>query len=347
MDRGHAVSAIDELLISRQPIHLGGMADPFIPAEEGLGVTRETLRILSQHDYPTVISTKGVSLVDNGTLETLRAGRFFVAVSMTSISAPTTRIIEPGVPDPDRLLEGLRRLSEAGVPTACRIQPLIPGRESDAEELIDACGEMGVRHISVEHLKLPIEAGWDGGDRLRAAYGVDYVDHYRRQGARRVGREWILPLRDRLPALIRLRRRTHFRGMTFGAADNDLLPLSDGGCCCSGADLLEGFGGYHRYTYTEAVRRALSQAGRVSIDLLDDVATPSRSVRMHVNSRPRAKAGPEASGIKDFVRANWNGAANGFSPGSLFGVEPTGTVDDHGFAIYKVADELVQLQAAD
>src|SRR5207302_9794573 len=52
-------SVVSQFLAKRQPIHFGGMSDPFPPVEAKIRVSLRILEILADHGYPTVISTKG------------------------------------------------------------------------------------------------------------------------------------------------------------------------------------------------------------------------------------------------------------------------------------------------
>ncbi len=340
--RGQQNSVIDELLAQRQPIHLGGMSDPFPPAELRLHATLSLLNILADYSYPTVISTKSDLFARDEYLRVLTRGNFVIQVSLSSRDDRLIRQVDLRTAGPKRLLEALKIAADSGIVTACRIQPLLPSREEDAKDLIPALASVGVRHVAAEHLKLPIETSWRGTAALSALLGVDLSEAYRARGSR-VGREWVLPIEDRLNRILELRGLAHDAGLTFGAADNDLLLLSDGQCCCSGVDIHAGFSGFFRGTYTAAARKAVRN-GRMTWDLMEQEWTPSRSIQRYVNSRSRL-AGTRGRMI-DYLRANWSGRANGNSPSTFYGVEPEGEPDDHGRKAYSVSPELKRLLAA-
>jgi DNA repair photolyase len=334
-------SAVDELLAQRQPIHLGGMTDPFPPAEHESDVTLRVLAVLAEFNYPTVISTKGATALRDQHIELLRQGSFVVQISLSSLNQRLLRELDAGTPSPEDRIECLRRLHEAGISTACRIQPVIPTREKDVLEVITACADARVSHVAVEHLKLPIERRWPGTRQMSRALGVDIADFFISRRARRVGREWVLPVEDRLPRMVAWREAVHDKGLTFGAADNDLLLLSDGGCCCSGIDLMDReFSSFFRFTYTEAVRRG-AERNQISASLLDDVWRPIRSVNQYVNSRSRIDE--HGSGVTEYLNRGWNGAPNGSSPVSLYGVVPSGSFDRNGKRVYQLVPEVREL----
>lgn len=336
-------SALGELVAHRQPIHFGGMSDPFPALEQKLGATRKLLELLAERDYPTVISTKGTLVAEEGYLSVLQRGDFAVQFSFSTTDPDLARDIDVGAPPPRRRMEAMATLIEAGVPVAVRLQPLIPGREEEARDFIDELAALGISHIGVEHLKLPVE-GWVGTTRLGNALAEDLRRRYASGNAVRHGREWILPVATRLPTVLELRARAHEHGMSFGAADTDLLPLSDGSWCCSGADtLLRGGGVGFQTNYLGAVRRA-SDDGYVTYAAIEDSWAPSRSIAMMVNSNSRlAPRNGRGAGVRDYIRANWNGRANGCSPAMFHGVNSTGEHDDQGMQVYRLSDELRRL----
>jgi DNA repair photolyase len=341
---GRVASVIDEFLSRRQPIHLGGMSDPFPPIESSLGIARRILRVLADHKYPTVISTKSALVAQDDYLELLSEGRFMVQFSISSLNDEIMRRIDIGAPSPTDRLRAMRQLSNAGIPTSCRIQPILPSMERDAHEMVSALAEAGARHVGAEHLKVPIESSWPGTKLLATALGGSALHAYRESG-RRVGREWVLPVEKRIDTILELRDATHRLGMTFGAADNDLLPISDGNCCCSGADFIDGFSEYFSFNYAEAVRRT-DPLDRMSFGVLKDPWCPTMTMARFMNSRSRIiKSDGLGGGIREYVKRNWNGSPNGASPLSFKGVHATGGLDTEGFMEYTLDGELRKLMS--
>lgn len=335
--RGHLASAVDEFLARGQPLHIGGMSDPFPPVERNLGVTLAILNVLADHGYPAIISTKSDLFAEDPYLAVLTRGPFIVQVSLSSLDAQLLDAVDLGAPSPARRLAAVQRAAAAGVVTTLRIQPLLPGRATDAAEVIAAGAAAGVRHVAVEHLKLPIERGWWGRDRLAAALGDDALRPFADRGSRR-GREWILPVEDRLPVQLRLRELARRHRLSFAAADTDLLWLSAGTCCCSGADAFPGFADHFRCNYTEAIRRAVA-TGNVSIASIRDEWRPAGTISRFVNSHSRLQARDgRGAGMFSYLEANWNGSANGNSPQMYYGVVDSGERDADGFRIYRLSE---------
>lgn len=341
--RGRGNGALDELLANRQPIHFGGMSDPFSALERRHGASLEVLRVLAEHRHPTIISTKSDMLAEDQYLDVLKRGLFIVQISLSSMDATLISRVDRGTPGPQRLMRMLNILGQEGIPTSCRIQPLLPTQEKHAWDVISSCAQAGVRHVAVEHLKLGLERGWPGTEELGHALKLDLFEYFVQRGSKRIGREWVLGAESRVETVLNLRDATWRQGMTFGAADTDLLLLSDGGCCCSGADLVPGFENYFKFNFLEAARKGLP-SGRMTIDSLNGQWVPSGSIAEHVNSHSRLPgAGGVGASIKQYIASAWNGAPNGAHPTALHGVVDTGEVDESGYTVYRILDEWREL----
>lgn len=341
---GLVKSALDEFLRERTPLHIGGMTDPLSSLEARTGTTLRLLQILSKYQYPAILSTKSDLFATNPYLDAMSAGPFVLQCSISSLDDDLLASVDCGTPGPTRILAAAAKAIDRGVPVAFRIQPLLPGREDDAYQIIEAAAAAGVFHVGVEHLKLPLESQWSGTQLLSDRLGIDLVDYYREKGATRVGREWILPHAFRLPRMLELRDVVHQGDMSFGAADTDLLPIGDGGCCCSGVDLLDDWDGYHfTHNYAEAIRRADDQ-GIVTYGSIEDEWIPSGSIARWVNSNSRLRSNPVTGGgapMRDYIVRNWAGSPNGPAPGGFVGVTRTDELDDKGRPVYQVAPEIL------
>ncbi len=324
-------SVVDELLERRQPIHLGGMSDPLMPQEREQQVTLRVLRILAEHRYPAVISTKGILFQTAEYLDVLQHGNFLLQMSFSTLDAHLASALERGVPSPDDRLAALEVAASAGVPVAIRHQPVVPDREHEIGQMVAAASTAGARHYAIEFLKLGLEQRQRKSALLSHLADFDLVaDDF----AHRVGREWILNARYRLPWVLQARSQSHKAGLTFGAADTDLLPLSDGDVCCSGADIhLAEPGATFRHNYLTAIRAARN--GVTDYSKIQGEWAPRRSVARFINSRSRI-AGSSGAGIGDYVLRNWNGRANGPSPEMFHGVTRLEEPDSHGLARYSV-----------
>ncbi|KQU89466.1 hypothetical protein ASD00_26795 [Ensifer sp. Root31] len=326
---------IDEMLSARIPIHFGGMSDPFNPLEHEMQTTFQMLEILERFEYPTVISTKSDTCAEKKYLDLLKQPNFVVQISLSSHRDELVERIDVGAPNATRRLETIRALADSGAIASCRIQPVLPTKEGDVFELIDRLAEVGAKHVSIEHLKLAVEPKHHA--RLSSALGLDVRSYFDEAGSKRIGREWILPIRSRVERQLEYRRRTHQNKMFFGAADSDLLHLSDGSSCCSGVDLL-GLVSRFTFTFTQAVRSAKNL--RVEFSSIAGEWRPQKSIARYVNSKSRL--GPSA-GIDAYIREAWNGLTHGASPAMYYGVHPTDEYDSAGCRVYMLDPSVAQL----
>jgi DNA repair photolyase len=120
-------------------VALGTATDPYQAAEGRYRLTRRSLAALVDQPMPLSIVTKSAMIVrDVDLLARLsRATAVRVYFSIGSVDPDVARRAEPLAPPPERRLEGLRRLREAGIPAGVLLAPILPGL-SDTEESIEA-----------------------------------------------------------------------------------------------------------------------------------------------------------------------------------------------------------------
>jgi DNA repair photolyase len=122
---------------TREEVHLGTATDPYQPAEGSYKISRQILEVLIAARTPVDIVTRSTMVVrDVDLLTRLTAGPgALVCFSIATMDAAVAREIEPDVPPPVRRLEALRALSQAGVPVAVLLAPVIPGITDHPKQL--------------------------------------------------------------------------------------------------------------------------------------------------------------------------------------------------------------------
>ncbi|MDP6341941.1 MAG: PA0069 family radical SAM protein [Alphaproteobacteria bacterium] len=143
-----------------QPIALGTNTDPYQPTEKRLRVTREILKVLAACDHPLSIVTKS-NLVcrDIDILAPMAArGLAKVAISVTSLDRALARRMEPRAATPERRLSALAALSQADIPTAVMVAPVIPAlNDMEIEAILGRAAAAGARGAGYILLRLPLE----------------------------------------------------------------------------------------------------------------------------------------------------------------------------------------------
>ncbi|MDB5446853.1 MAG: Radical domain protein [Phenylobacterium sp.] len=141
-------------------IHIGGDTDPYQPDEKWLRVTREVIETLQRFRHPFSIITKSALILRD--LDVLgemgRAGLARAAVSITSLDRKLARSMEPRAATPERRLDAVRRLTEAGCPTTVMFAPSIPAlNDHEMEAVLQRAAEAGAVTAGYVALRLPLE----------------------------------------------------------------------------------------------------------------------------------------------------------------------------------------------
>ncbi|KIN64936.1 Radical SAM domain protein [Sulfitobacter noctilucicola] len=142
------------------PIAIGTNTDPYQPIEKKHEIMRECLKVLADTGHPVAIVTKG-SLIERD-IDILapmaQRGLVRVGISVTTLDATLSRLMEPRAPAPARRLGVIRRLSQAGIPVRVMASPMIPAlTDPELEAILGAGRDAGARTASWIMLRLPQE----------------------------------------------------------------------------------------------------------------------------------------------------------------------------------------------
>jgi DNA repair photolyase len=167
-----------------QVVSLSGNTDCYQPAERQLQLTRRCLEIFSEFRNPVGVITKSALVArDADVLSMLAAeGAVHVFLSITSLDAELARRMEPRAARPDRRLDTVRVLSEAGVPVGVLVAPVIPGlNDEEIPRILQAAATAGARTASWVLLRLPKPV-----DQLFAAWLTQHFPARRERVLRRI-----------------------------------------------------------------------------------------------------------------------------------------------------------------
>lgn len=159
-------------------IALGINTDGYQPIEREWRLTRRILEVLRDFGHPVGIVTKSALVVRD--LDILgpmaEKGLAKVALSITTLDAKLARLMEPRAATPSRRLDTLRRLSDAGVPTAVLVAPVIPAvTDAEMERILDAAAAAGASEAGYVMLRVPLEIR----DLFREWLLTHFPDRYR------------------------------------------------------------------------------------------------------------------------------------------------------------------------
>jgi DNA repair photolyase len=137
---------------------MSGVTDPYQPVEKELRITRQCIEVLAEAQHPLVIITKNYGVTRDidllKQLADVNATR--VVLSITSLQKELIGTLEPRTSRPNKRLQAVRELSEAGIPVHVNIAPIIPGLTDDEiVPIMEAAKEAGAESASYTILRLP------------------------------------------------------------------------------------------------------------------------------------------------------------------------------------------------
>lgn len=141
-------------------IGLGYNTDAYQPIERQLGITRAILEVMQRFRHPVSVITKSPLLErDAGLLKELaQDGLAEVVVSVTTLDAGLSRILEPRAGAPHARLALVRTLAQAGIPVGVLVAPVIPFlNDAELEAILAAVAERGAGCAGYVVLRLPHE----------------------------------------------------------------------------------------------------------------------------------------------------------------------------------------------
>ncbi|PWN08076.1 PA0069 family radical SAM protein [Rhodohalobacter mucosus] len=141
-----------------QTLVMSGVTDPYQPVEKKLRITRGCIEVLAGCLHPLVIITKNYLVTrDMDLLSKLaEVNAVRVVLSITSLDKSVTDTMEPRTSRPNKRLQAVRELCEAGIPVHVNIAPVIPGLTDDEiVPIMEAASKAGAESVSCNIVRLP------------------------------------------------------------------------------------------------------------------------------------------------------------------------------------------------
>ncbi len=160
-------------------IALGAVTDPYQPVERGLRITRSILEVLEEAAHPVGIVTKSAGILrDLDVLARLAQQRLVkVAISVTTLDRALSRSMEPRAATPEKRLDAIRQLTQAGIPVTVMVAPIVPAlNDSEIESILEAAAKAGATEAGFVLLRLPLELK----DLFREWLQTDHPDRAKR-----------------------------------------------------------------------------------------------------------------------------------------------------------------------
>jgi DNA repair photolyase len=162
------------------PVHIGGNTDAYQPVEKQARITRSMLEVLDRFNHPLSIITKSALIMRDadilGAMGRRDLARAFV--SITTLDRKLARAMEPRAAAPERRLQAVRALADAGCPVGVGFAPVIPGlNDHEMEAVLERAVDAGATSAMFVVLRLPLE--------IRDLF-AEWLDAERPDRARRV-----------------------------------------------------------------------------------------------------------------------------------------------------------------
>ena len=148
-----------------------GNTDCYQALEHRWRLTRACLEVCLAYRNPVVVITKSALVERDADLLAglARDASVRVVFSIPFWDPATARAIEPGTPSPQRRVEAMRALHQAGVPVSVNVAPVIPGlNDRDIPAIIAACADAGAAAAAMILVRLPGPVEQVFADQLRA-----------------------------------------------------------------------------------------------------------------------------------------------------------------------------------
>ncbi|MBQ3515549.1 MAG: radical SAM protein [Lachnospiraceae bacterium] len=133
-------------------IGTGAMCDPYLHAEETLGLTRKCLALIDKYEYGVSILTKSSRILrDMDLLESIhKKAKAVVQMTLTTYDEELCKIIEPNVSTTKERFETLMQFKKVGIPTMVWLSPILPfinDTEDNIRGILEYCREAEVKGI--------------------------------------------------------------------------------------------------------------------------------------------------------------------------------------------------------
>lgn len=145
-------------------IGTGSMCDPYLHAEERLGLTRRCLELIERYGFGVTVQTKSARILrDMDLLQSInRKTKSVVQMTLTTYDENLCRIVEPNVSTTRERFEVLLRCRELGIPTVVWLSPILPflnDTEENIRGILQYCVEAGVKGIICFGMGLTLREG--------------------------------------------------------------------------------------------------------------------------------------------------------------------------------------------
>ena len=222
--------------------HWGGLNEPFCHIEKKYKVGLEIMKTLSSVKYPTLFSTKGLSMFldNNEYMDIFQKGsesnHFAFQFSIITNSDETSKKIEPNTPVTSERLKAMKAMSDLGYWTILRLRPFIIGiTDINLEDLLQHAKDNGAKAVSTEFFAIDKRVAPMLSKQFNAIsdiIGFNILDYYTSLSPHERGGYGRLNRDVKEPFMKRLYKKCKEIDLEVNISDPDFKELNDSGCCC-------------------------------------------------------------------------------------------------------------------
>ncbi len=165
-------------------IAITALSDPYQPAEQIYGITRQTLQVIADHKQPCLLLTKSASVLEDVSLfQRINEGSLgIVMTTLLTMDPHLAEKLEGKAPPPAMRLEMLTELKRAGVPVGVALLPIMPyvnDTQSTLRAILRACATAGVDFVVWDYLHISNERHRSRVNEILARVGTFPHSYYR------------------------------------------------------------------------------------------------------------------------------------------------------------------------
>ncbi len=156
-----------------QVIAMSGVTDVYQPIERELEITRGCLEVLAEFRNPVGLITKNHLITRDIDLlcELNDYNCVSVTISVTTLDNDLAGVMEPRTSRPNRRLEAIRKLTDAGIPVGVNVAPIIPGlTDHECARILEEASAAGASFASYIIVRLPYKVKYLFVDWLEQHY---------------------------------------------------------------------------------------------------------------------------------------------------------------------------------
>ena len=212
--------------LSGEIISISNSSDPYPRLDAEMALMRGCLEIFSEDNCKVQIITKSSLVVRD--IDLLAKIPSMVSLTITSDDDETSRVLEPCAPPVSERLKTVEKLVQKGLPTAVRIDPIIPFVNDRFEKLVETLAALGVKHITSSTYKVK-QDGWRRFNAALPEVAAKLRPLYFERGERMAGYVY-LPRDLRASLMEKVSASAKKNGMKFGTCREGLSHLNTGAC---------------------------------------------------------------------------------------------------------------------